>query len=69
MIIESKNYNLGSSLIMGRKERKKQSWVTSELKFLFKGWIEEVSIIEKKEKIHKKPGHARSNKNKSYVRE
>ena len=31
---------------------------------MFKGWVEEVSITEKKGKRHKKLGHASSDKNK-----
>lgn len=65
--------NLGSSLVMeeeGREERQLGSELAQILVYImFKGRVEEVRIIEKKEKKQKKPGHVCSHKNKRSLRE
>lgn len=54
----------------GREEGRLGSELAQVLVYMmFKGWSEEVSTIEKKGKIHEKPGHACSDENKSSLRE
>lgn len=65
--------NLGFSLITEEEERKKRmlgSVLAQVLVYImFKGWVEEVKIIEKKGKKHKKPSHVCSDKIKNSLRE